>query len=157
MESGNALCPLPYLPDSDSGRSALTSITHLSPKTDGETVARILIAEDRESMRKALKALLVMHPQWEVCGEAEDGDDAIVKATQLKPDLIIMDFKMHHLDGLMAANEIFRTMPTVPIVMYTLYRNDEVEATAKLVGIRRVVGKEDGAHTLLKAIESELN
>ena len=120
-------------------------------------MARILIAEDRESMRKALKALLVMHPQWEVCGEAEDGDDAIAKATQLKPDLIIMDFKMHHLDGLMAANEIFRTMPRVPIVMYTLYRNDEVEATAKLVGIRRVVGKEDGAHTLLKAIESELN
>ena len=120
-------------------------------------MARILIAEDRESMRKALKALLIMHPQWEVCGEAEDGDDAVVKAAELQPDLIVMDFRMHRLNGLMAANEIFRTMPTVPIVMYTLYKTDEVEATAKLVGIRNVVGKEEGAHTLVKAIETELN
>jgi DNA-binding NarL/FixJ family response regulator len=119
-------------------------------------VARILIAEDRESMRKALKALLIMHPQWEVCGEAEDGDDAIAKAAQLRPDLIVMDFRMHRVNGLMAANEIFRTIPTVRIVMYTLYKTDEVEATAKLVGIRKVIGKEDGAHTLVQAIESEL-
>jgi len=65
---------------------------------------RIQIAEDRESMRKALKALLIMHPQWEVCGEAEDGLDAVT----LRPDLIVMDFRMHRLKGLMAANEIFR-------------------------------------------------
>jgi DNA-binding NarL/FixJ family response regulator len=119
-------------------------------------VARILIAEDRETMRKALKALFLTQPHWEVCGEAEDGGEAIQKASQLQPDLIVMDFKMHDLNGLLAANEIFRSSPSVPIVLYTLYKNEELEATAKLVGIRRVVGKEEGAQTLLKAIEAEL-
>jgi two-component system vancomycin resistance associated response regulator VraR len=119
-------------------------------------VARILIAEDRESMRKALKALLLTRPHWQVCGEAEDGSEAIKKASQLHPDLIVMDFRMHDLDGLRAANEIFRSTPSVPIVMYTMYKNEELETMAKLVGIRRVIGKEEGALTLLKAIEAEL-
>jgi len=119
-------------------------------------VARILIAEDRESMRKALKALFLTRPHWQVCGEAEDGSEAIKKASQLHPDLIVMDFRMHDLDGLRAANEIFRSTPSVPIVMYTMYKNEELETMAKLVGIRRVIGKEEGALTLLKAIEAEL-
>ena len=119
-------------------------------------MARILIAEDRESMRKALKALLLTRPHWQVCGEAEDGSEAIKKASQLHPDLIVMDFRMHDLDGLRAANEIFRSTPSVPIVMYTMYKNEELETMAKLVGIRRVIGKEEGALTLLKAIEAEL-
>ena len=122
----------------------------------GGSVARILIAEDRGTMRKALRALFLTQPHWEVCGEAEDGSEAIQKASQLQPDLIVMDFKMHDLNGLLAANEIFRTTPTVPIVMYTLYKTKDLEATAKLVGIRRVVGKEEGAQNLLKAIEAEL-
>jgi two-component system vancomycin resistance associated response regulator VraR len=119
-------------------------------------VARILIAEDRESMRKALKLLFLTRPHWDVCGEAEDGGEAIEKAAQLHPDLIVMDFRMHDLDGLRAANEIFRSTPSVPIVMYTMYKDVELDARAKLVGIRRVVGKEEGALTLLKAIEAEL-
>ena len=119
-------------------------------------MARILIAEDRESMRKALKALFLTRPHWQVCGEAEDGSEAIKKASQLHPDLIVMDFRMHGLDGLRAANEIFRGTPSVPIVMYTMYKNEELETMAKLVGIRRVIGKEEGALTLLKAIEAEL-
>ncbi len=122
----------------------------------GGCVARILIAEDRESMRKALKALFLTRPHWQVCGEAEDGSEAIKKASQLHPDLIVMDFRMHDLDGLRAANEIFRSTPSVPIVMYTMYKNEELETMAKLVGIRRVIGKEEGALTLLKAIEAEL-
>jgi DNA-binding NarL/FixJ family response regulator len=53
-----------------------------------------------------------------------------------------MDFRMHDLDGLRAANEIFRSAPSVPRVIYTMYKNKELEATAKLLGIRRVIGKE---------------
>ena len=78
-------------------------------------MARILIAEDRESMRRALRALFLTRPRWEVCGEAEHGGEAIKKAAQLHPDyLIVMDFRMHVLDGLRAANEIFRSTPCVP-------------------------------------------
>ena len=119
-------------------------------------MARILIAEDRESMRAALKAVFVMRPNWVVCGEAQDAKEAVAKATELHPDLIVMDFKMHHSDGLTAASDILRLMPSIPIVMFTLYKTDELEAAAKLVGVRRVIAKEDGVQTLLRAIDSEL-
>jgi DNA-binding NarL/FixJ family response regulator len=100
--------------------------------------------------------LFPTRPHWEVCGEAEDGSEAVKKAAQLYPDLIGMDFRMHGLDGLRAANQIFRSTPSVPIVMYTMYKNEELEATAKLVGIRRAIGKEEGALSLMRAIEAEL-
>ena len=63
---------------------------------------------------------------------------------------------MHDLEGLRAANQIFRSTPSDPIVMYTMYMNEELKATAKLVGIRRVIGKEKGALSLMRAIEAEL-
>jgi DNA-binding NarL/FixJ family response regulator len=119
-------------------------------------VTRILIAEDRESMRTALKAVFVMRPNWVVCGEAQDAKEVVAKAMELQPDLIVMDFKMHHSDGLTAASDILRLMPAIPIVMFTLYKTDELEAAAKMVGIRCVIGKEDGVRTLLRAIETEL-
>jgi DNA-binding NarL/FixJ family response regulator len=119
-------------------------------------VARILIADDRESMRTAVKSVFVMRPNWEVCGEAEDGDEAVAKAVQLQPDLLLMDFRMHQSDGLKAAAEIKKTMPSLPIVMYTLYKTVELEAAAQRVGVRFVVAKEDGVQTLLRAIDTEL-
>jgi DNA-binding NarL/FixJ family response regulator len=119
-------------------------------------VARILIAEDRESMRSALRTVFVLRPDWEICGEAVDGAEAVLKATQLKPDLVLIDFRMHQSDGLTAATQLNRIMPSVPVVMYTLYKTDELEATAKSVGVRCVVAKEDGVQPLLSAIETEL-
>jgi len=120
-------------------------------------VARILIADDRESMRGALKTLVALNPGWTVCGEAEDVNEAIAKAAELRPDLIIMDYKMHHSDGLVAADGIFRALPDVPIVLFTLYKTDELEHAANLMGIRCVVGKEEGVPSLLSAIENELS
>jgi DNA-binding NarL/FixJ family response regulator len=120
-------------------------------------LARILIAEDRESMRSALRTLVGLRPDWEVCGEAQDANEAIAKATELHPDLIIMDYKMYNSDGLTAADGIFRVQPGVPIVMFTLYKTDELEYAAQLMGIRYVVGKEEGVQSLLRAIDAELN
>ena len=119
-------------------------------------MARILIADDRESMRTALKTAFIMRPNWEICGEATDGNEAIAKANELQPDLILIDFRMHLTDGLTAAAEIKKIMPKLPIVMYTLYKTDELEAAAKQVGVRSVVAKEDGVQSLLAAIDAEL-
>ena len=119
-------------------------------------MAKILIADDRESMRIALKTLFVLRPNWEICGEAEDGREAIAKATELQPDVIVLDFKMPLADGLQAANEICRNLPTTPIVMYTLYKSVHLEAAARLAGAWRAVGKDEGVEGLLLAIETEL-
>ena len=120
-------------------------------------MARILIADDRESTRNALKTLLALRSDWVICGEAEDADEAITKAAELRPDLVVLDYKMHHTDGLIAADGILKAMPDIPIVMFTLYKTHELEHAATLRGIRCVVDKEDGASALMRAIESELN
>jgi DNA-binding NarL/FixJ family response regulator len=119
-------------------------------------MARILVADDHESMRTAVRCLIRMHPGWEICGEAEDGRDAVKKAAELKPDLVLLDFKMPLANGIKASSEIHSATPTTPILMYTLYRTRELEVAAKLVGIRQVIGKENGAAELCSAIEKEL-
>jgi len=71
----------------------VTSVTHKAAfKRRRCSLARILIAEDRESMRSALRTLVELRPGWQVCGEAEDANEAIAKATELHPDLIIMAY-----------------------------------------------------------------
>jgi len=119
-------------------------------------VTRILIADDRESMRIALRALIRMRPDWQICGEANDGREVVAKAAELQPDLVVLDFKMPVANGIQAGREIFRSSPTLPVVMYTLYRTPEIEAAAKRVGIRQIIAKEDGGKYLLSAIETEL-
>jgi DNA-binding NarL/FixJ family response regulator len=107
-------------------------------------------------MRTALKTLFVMRPNWEICGEASDGIEAVEKAGELKPDLVVMDFRMHFADGLKAATQIVKSQPSLPIVMYTLYKSEDLEAAAKRIGVRQVVAKEDGVQTLLRAMDAEL-
>jgi DNA-binding NarL/FixJ family response regulator len=120
-------------------------------------VARILIAEDHESMRGALKTFVALNPEWTICGEAGNADEAIAKAQELQPDVVVLDYKMPGSDGLVVADKIFRALPDMPIVMFTLFKTEELERAANLVGIRSVVGKEEGVPTLLSAIEYELS
>ena len=137
-------------------RDAVETLVHPAEKILPRAAARILIAEDRESMRDALKHLFKLRKGWEVCGEAQDAREAISKAGELQPDLIVMDYKMQDSDGLQAADGIFKVLPDVPVVMFTLYKTVELERAATSIGIRCVVGKEEGVHTLLRAIESHL-
>jgi two-component system response regulator NreC len=117
-------------------------------------MARILIADDRETMRNALKLTIGTHPGWGVCGEADNGREVLAKAAELQPDVVVLDFKMPPVNGIKAGSELSASMPNMPIVMYTLYRTRELEVAAKLVGIQEVVGKEDGGRDLLGTIES---
>jgi DNA-binding NarL/FixJ family response regulator len=119
-------------------------------------MAKILIADDRQLMRSALKTVFAMRPKWEVCGEATDGREVVTKVAELQPDLVLMDFKMPVADGIQAAREISASAPSIPIVMYTLYKDDKLDAAAKQAGVRSVVSKQDGVLNLLEAIDAEL-
>ena len=70
---------------------------------------RILLADDHEIVRRGLRALLEKHEGWEVCGEASDGREAVEKALQLKPDVVIVDIGMPNLDGYEVAKTIRAT------------------------------------------------
>src|SRR2546430_17044925 len=102
---------------------------------------RILIADDHELERQGLRSLLESHEDWEVCGDAEDGDEAVAQAAALSPDAIILDLAMPRMDGLEAARHIHEAAPTVPIILHTMYVSPEVERAAQLMGIHKVTSK----------------
>jgi CheY-like chemotaxis protein len=96
--------------------------------------------------------VLVGKPGWEICGDAVEGKEAVARATDLRPDLIILDYAMPRLDGLSAAKDIHKLLPTVPIVLHTLYASTELDLAARTYGIRKVVDKtKSGA--LISAVE----
>ena len=101
---------------------------------------RILIADDHESVLRRVRAMLDSPPNWEVCGEAVNGREAVAKAVQLKPDLVVLDFAMPQLDGLKTASEIHQVLPEVPIVMFSMYA-EQVENEVQKYGITRLVDK----------------
>ena len=77
-------------------------------------MTRILIADDYEAARRAIRRLLEQRSDWEVCGEAADGLGVVLKAVELKPDLVILDLELGMIDGLTVAREISRAMPRLP-------------------------------------------
>jgi DNA-binding NarL/FixJ family response regulator len=116
---------------------------------------RILIADDHPSVLQALRAWLESNPDWEICGEAVDGQQAVAKATELCPDLIILDFAMPRMNGLSAAQEIHKLLPKVPIVMYTFYRS-VLDLEANKHGIRKIVDKTEPG-VLISTVEELLS
>jgi DNA-binding NarL/FixJ family response regulator len=92
---------------------------------------RILIVDDYPTMRKAVWSLLVWH-SMEVCGEAENGKQAIEKVKELKPDLVLLDISMPVMNGVQAAYQIRQIAPSTKIVFFTLHDSPETMATARL-------------------------
>ena len=103
---------------------------------------RILIAEDSSAVRIALRTLLEGAGPWEII-TVENGQDAIARAQELKPNLIILDLVMPVMDGLRAARQISQMLPDVPLLMHTMHWSPQVELEAQKVGVRKVVPKSD--------------
>jgi PAS domain S-box-containing protein len=114
---------------------------------------RILIADDHEMIRRGVRSLLEETSQYHVCGEAADGQDAIEKARQLKPDLILMDISMPNLNGLEATREIRRILPRIDVIILSQHEARQMVEQACSVGARGFVVKSSLSSDLLAAIE----
>ncbi len=109
---------------------------------------RILIVDDSPLVRQRLRDLLHQHPHWEVCGEAANGQDAITRARELSPDIIVLDFLMPGMNGMQAASEIGKLIPDVPILMFTTHLSRQLVEEARNVGIRGAVAKSDARYVI---------
>ena len=103
---------------------------------------RILIADDNRTMREALRLIVSEHPDWVICGEAEDGLDAVGKAAELIPDIIILDLTMPKLNGIQAASAIRTAAPKIPMMLFTQHNVDTaLEEAARKAGFTGAVTK----------------
>jgi DNA-binding NarL/FixJ family response regulator len=104
---------------------------------------RILIADDSPPVRRGLRTLLGLNSDWQVCGEAVDGIDAVEKAHQLAPDIILMDFSMPQMDGVEAAREIAKSGTDIPILLFTRNLSPQIMELARNAGLRGAISKSE--------------
>ena len=114
----------------------------------------VLLVDDNQGMRQALRMLFESEPDFEVAGEAEHGQEAIEKAEVLKPHLIILDFSMPVMNGLQAAPILRKKLPTVILILFSNYASDAMEAPAREAGIHAVVSKNQAGTRLMPAIHA---
>lgn len=105
--------------------------------------------DDNAYIRAGLRELFKRETDFEVCGEAQNGKEAIDKAQELRPDLIVLDLCMPVMNGLEAARVLKRLMPAVPLIMYSAFGDRFAERQARLVGISEVVSKSEHASVLI--------
>jgi DNA-binding NarL/FixJ family response regulator len=122
-------------------------------RRSGIAPKRILIADDSAIVRAVVRTLIETKVGLEVCGEAVDGLDVIQQTKDLKPDVVLLDFRMPILTGIEAAPSIKGAYPHVRIVLFTMYENEISKTMARGAYIDLVVSKPDGLNTLLESIQ----
>jgi DNA-binding NarL/FixJ family response regulator len=115
---------------------------------------RILVADDHEVVRRGLRALLEAHPELQVCAEAANGREAVEKAKQCKPNLVVMDIGMPELNGLEATRRILRALPQTEVLILTMHESEQVVREVLEAGARGYVLKSDAARDLVTAVKT---
>ena len=118
------------------------------------TALRILVADDHEIVRRGLCAILASYVGWEVCGETGDGREAVAKAKELSPDIVILDIGMPSLNGLDATRQILRHNPEQRVLILTVTDAEQVIEEVLKAGARGFVLKTDAAHDLVTAVDA---
>ena len=101
----------------------------------------VLIADDSIFIRDALCNLFEREEDFDVCGEAKDGKEAVEKARELRPDLILLDLSMPVMNGLDATRALKRAMPEVPVIMFSAHCGPSTEKEARSAGASALVSK----------------
>ena len=118
------------------------------------TNLKILIADDHDLVRKGLRMLVEEHPGWTVCAEARSGREAVEKAVQSSPDVVVIDVSMPDLNGLEATRLIRKSCPRAEVLVITHHDSDEVAAAVLDAGARGYVLKSDSDRDLVNAVEA---
>jgi DNA-binding NarL/FixJ family response regulator len=110
---------------------------------------RVLVVDDHPAFRKALSSALSLIEDIEVAGEAAGGEDACIEASELHPDVVLMDLSMPDISGIEAMQRIHASTPELPVVILTAHADEGVERAARGAGASGFVAKGRGLHDIL--------
>jgi DNA-binding NarL/FixJ family response regulator len=114
---------------------------------------KILIADDHEIVRQGIRRVLESKPEWEICGEASNGQQAVRMAQELTPDVIIMDVTMPVMSGFEAADEISRLPIGSRVLFFTMHDSDSMAGSLRRSRAQGYVVKSRAAQDLIQALE----
>ena len=123
-------------------------------ESDSSTMIHVLLADDHDILRQGLKMLLSMQQGIQVVGEARTGQEAIVMAKELRPDVVVMDITMPNMDGLEACQIIRKEQPTTQVLMLTMHESEEYFLQALRMGAAGYLVKKAAPSDLQMAISS---
>jgi len=115
---------------------------------------RILVAEDHPLFRKGMISLLSSVPEFEVVGEAATGEEAVARAAQLRPDVVLMDLQLPQVNGIEATRRILQESPNVHVLVVTLFEDDDSVFLALRAGGRGYVLKDADEEEMVLAIRA---
>jgi DNA-binding NarL/FixJ family response regulator len=115
---------------------------------------RVLIADDHQVMRRGVRAVVETLPDWEVCGEASTGREAVEMVERLHPQIVVMDVSMPELNGLEATRQIKKIAPTTEVLIFSGTETEELIRQVFEAGARSYILKTDGREQLEAALRS---
>ena len=119
-----------------------------------QKIVRILVADDHYVVRAGVRLILSAEPNWEVCGDAKTGREAIELAERCTPDVVVLDYHMPDLDGLTAARELKKRVPSAELVIFSGERSEQVVIDLFEAGVKSFIQKTDIAGSLVAAIRA---
>jgi DNA-binding NarL/FixJ family response regulator len=117
-------------------------------------VARILIADDHEVVRVSLRSLISSRDNWQLCGEARNGREAVQLAKQLRPDVVMLDLSMPELNGLEATLQIRKALPMTEVLVFTMHETEDLVRQVIAAGARGYILKSDAVAQIEPAIDA---
>jgi two-component system, NarL family, response regulator NreC len=118
--------------------------------------ARILIVDDSPGWRARVREILAAHPEWKIISEASDGQEAVQEASELQPDIVVLDIALPRLNGIEAAKMIRQKSPNSRIVFLTVHDDSDIVEAALDVGQTKHVPKAKAATRLCEAVAASL-
>jgi DNA-binding NarL/FixJ family response regulator len=120
--------------------------------------ARILLVDDHEIVREGIRTLIARsRPQWEICGEARDGEEALEAVRALKPDVVILDITMPKMSGLEAAPRIANLGLGCRVLIFTMHDSERLSSEVRQAKAQGLVLKSQAARDLIRAVDRLLN
>jgi DNA-binding NarL/FixJ family response regulator len=117
---------------------------------------RVILADDHEIVRRGIRTIVNGHPPWTVCGEAENGQQAIDLVLELKPDLVVLDLSMPVMNGLQAAAKIRQLAPSTKILVLSMHDSPQAKHEALAVGADAFLTKTASTDTFIRTVTAVL-